>query len=148
MTLILQAQPQQRDGLAVSARPGPLVLDGMIAAAAEMALADGSAEPEERRGLLTFLRQNNILAVLGRRETDDRFAAALDQAQARRAGGQQSIATLADVLGPIAGMQAARLVVRAAAHVAAADGTLHPKELALLRWLHSTLGLTRAGQPA
>ena len=31
---------------------------------------------------------------------------------------------------------------------AAADGTLHPRELALLRSLHAALGLTRTGQPA
>jgi tellurite resistance protein len=32
--------------------------------------------------------------------------------------------------------------------VAAADGTLHPRELALLRSLHAALGLARVGQPA
>ena len=32
--------------------------------------------------------------------------------------------------------------------IPAADGMLHPRELALLRTLHAALGLTQAGQPA
>jgi tellurite resistance protein len=139
-------------GFTVSARPGPRTLDSLITVAAEMALADGEAHPAEHLGLLAFLRQDDTLARLGRRATLDRFAAALDGVAARRATGVHDAPDLAETLRPLAGSHAARLVARAAAHVAAADGTLHPGELALLRSLHATLGLTRGltrvGQPA
>jgi tellurite resistance protein len=139
---------RQPVGFTVSARPGPRTLDSLITVAAEMALADGEAQPVEHLGLLAFLRQDDMLARLGRRATLDRFAAALDDVAARRAAGAHDVPQLAEILRPVAGTHAARLVARAAAHVAAADGTLHPRELALLRSLHAALGLTRTGQPA
>src|SRR3954454_11189765 len=118
-------RPKQPAGFVVSTRPGPRTVDSLITAAAEMALADGKADPVEQQGLLAFLRQYDMLAGLGRRATTDRFAAALDAVAARRAAGEHDVPDLADTLRPIAGSQTARLVARAAAHVAAADGTLH-----------------------
>jgi len=141
-------RPKQPAEFVVSMRPGPKAVDGLITAAAEMALADGKADPVEQQGLLAFLRQYDMLAGLGRRATTDRFAAALNAIVARRAAGGHQAPDLTETLRPVAGLQAARLVVRAAAHVAAADGMLHPRELALLRTLHAALGLTQAGQPA
>jgi tellurite resistance protein len=135
-------------GFAVSTRPGPQTFDSLITVAAEMALADGEAQPVEHLGLLAFLRQDNMLATLGRRATLDRFAAALDKVAARRAAGVHDASDLARTLHSIAGTHAARLVARAAAHIAAADGMLHPRELALLRMLHDALGLTQVEQSA
>jgi tellurite resistance protein len=142
MPLSESTRSRQPVGFSVSARPGPRTFDTLIATAAEMALADGEAQPVEHLGLLAFLRQRDMLATLGRRATLDRFAAALDAVAARRTAGVHDAPDLAGELRPVAGTQAARLVARAAAHVAAADGTLHPRELALLRSLHTALGLT------
>lgn len=148
MSLRESTRSRQPAGFSVSARPGPRAFDSLIAAAAEMALADGEAQPAEHLALLAFLRQHDMLATLGRRATLDRFAAALDTVAARHAAGEPDAPDLAGMLRPVAGTQAARLVARAAAHVAAADGALHPRELALLHSLHAALGLTRAEQPA
>jgi tellurite resistance protein len=123
-------------------------MDGLITAAAEMALADGRVDPVEQRSLLAFLRQDDMLAALGRRAIMERFTAALNDVAARQAAGSYDGPDLAGALRPVAGPYAARLIARAAAHVAAADGVLHPRERQLLRALHRALGLTHMEQPA
>jgi tellurite resistance protein len=147
LSISISAPSRRPVSFTVSARPGPRTVDSLITAAAEMALADGKAEPVERQGLLAFLRQDDMLATLGRRATLERFTAALNDVAERQAAGAPGAPDLApdlaETLRPLAGSHAARLVARAAAHVA-----LHPKELALLRALHTALGLTRVEQPA
>jgi tellurite resistance protein len=133
--------PRRTDGQPPSftlvERPGPRTLDGLIAAAAGMALADGRVEAAEPHSLLEFLRRNDLLKVLGRRFAVQQFAAEIGRAAAC----PDPQTALADRLRPLAGMAGARLVATAAAHVAAADGNVHPREIALLQSLRATLGL-------
>ncbi len=133
----LHSTAERSASFVVVERHGPRTLDGLIAAAAGMALADGRVEPAEPHSLLEFLRRNNLLSVLGRRWAIQQFAVELKRA----AGCTDPGADLSDRLRPLAGMAGARLVAAAAAHVAAADGAVHPQEIALLRSLRSTLGL-------
>ncbi len=142
-------------GVTVLSRPGPRIQGAIIAAAAEMALADGRADPVERRGLLAFLKHNRMLLSFGRTATLSRFAAEIDRAtqhSAKSLHGQADSARpwqdLTDRLRPLAGTEAARLVADAAAHVAAADGVVDARETELLRLLRATLGLTRATEGA
>ena len=132
-------------------RVGPRTRDAMIAAAAEMALADGRAEPAEQRGLLMFLKKNNLLFLLGRSETTQRYTAEIGRAAERHAacspyptssGNRWQHLTVR--LRPIAGMESASLVAAAAAYVAAADGVVHAGEIELLRSLRDALGLDDA----
>jgi tellurite resistance protein len=141
----------------VVSRPGPRTCDAVIAAAAAMAMADGQAEPAEYRGLLMFLKQNNILMRLGRAATIERYAAEIGRVTARgaspaappeRANGAIEWHDLTVTLRSLAGMEAARLVAAAAAYVAAADGVVHPGEIQLLRLLRETLGLAPATEVA
>ena len=125
--------------------------DAMIAAAAEMALADGRADPVEHRGLLTFLKKNNMLFLLGRTETTERYTAEIDRVTERQAassphqtGSENRWQDLTVRLRPIAGMDAAGLIAAAAAYVAAADGVVHTGEIELLRSLRDVLGLEDA----
>jgi tellurite resistance protein len=119
-----------------------------------MAMADGQAEPAEYRGLLMFLRQNNILMRLGRAATVERYTAEIGRVTARRAASPQRANgaiewhDLTETLRSLAGKEAARLVAAAAAYVAAADGVVHPGEIELLRLLRETLGLVLATEVA
>ena len=157
-------------GFTLVATPGPRMQDAVIAAAAEMALADGEANPVEHRSLLAFLKQNKMLLAFGRTATINRFAAEIDRARKRHASNplprhDQSDAAspreaanprdaahpwqdLTARLRPLAGMEAARVVAAAAAHVAAADGEVHSREIELLDAVHATLGLTEARRDA
>ncbi len=129
-------RPQPTGGFQLIERPGPRAVDGMIAAAAGMALADGRVEATEFRSLLEFLRRNDLLIVLGRRFAVRQFAAEV----ARAAACANPRAELADRLRPLAGLASARLVAAVAAHVAAADGDVQPQEVALLQSVRATLG--------
>jgi tellurite resistance protein len=130
-------------------RPGPRTQEAVITAAAAMALADGRAEPVEHRSLLAFLKQHKMLQAFGRAATLERFAAEIERATASRTvtplPNQQPAATawpdLTARLRPLAGMEAARMVAAAAAHVAAADGTVNRREIELLDTVRATLGL-------
>jgi tellurite resistance protein len=134
-------------GVTFVSRPGPRALDAMIAVAAEMALADGRADVVEHRGLLSFMRQQKILVSVGRSETNRRFTSELQRATEQAACAEflpdPSIRwqDLTDRLRPFAGMHAAGMIAAAAAHVAAADGVVHPEETALLRSLYGALEL-------
>ena len=148
----------QTPGFTLVSRPGPRTQDAVIAAAAEMALADGRAESIEHRSLLAFLKQNKMLQAFGRTATIERFAAEIDRATKRRLSHPTSQDKPSDAtdpwqdltarLRPLAGMEAARMVAAAAAHVAAADGVVNTRETELLATMHATLGLTEATEGA
>jgi tellurite resistance protein len=140
----------RRPDFAFVPRPGPRTRDAMIAAAAEMALADGRAEPAEQRGLLMFLKKHNLLFLLGRAETTERYTAEIGRVTERHAAfslhptsSENRCQDLIARLQPIAGMESARLVAAAAAYVAAADGVVHAGEIELLRSLRDALGLDK-----
>ena len=118
-------------------RAGPRTLDGIIAAAAAVAMADGAQATEERRGLLQFLRSNGLMGVLGRGRTLAAFQAEIE-------GAARADADISVRLRHLAGTDAARLVAEAAFSVAAADGVIVPAEFAMLRRLHAGLGLPSA----
>jgi tellurite resistance protein len=145
----------RRSDFTFVSRLGPRTRDAMIAAAAEMALADGRAEPAEHRGLLMFLKKNNLLFLLGRTETTKRYTAEIGRATERHAASSPHPTSSEDRwhdltarVRPIAGMESARLVAAAAACVAAADGVVHAGELELLRSLRDVLGLDDASTDA
>jgi tellurite resistance protein len=125
--------------VAVAYRFGPRAQRAVIAAAAKMALADGHVEPAERFELLLFLRRNDILSVVGRQSASDRFTAEVS----RQPGFAEP--SLDEIVRPLAGTNAARLIAGAAASVAAADGTVDPREIELFTALTEALGL--AGTP-
>jgi tellurite resistance protein len=116
-------------------RTGPRTLDGIIAAAAAVAAADGDQQADERRSLLHFLRCNGLMGVLGRGKILERFRAELDGA---------GIEDISVRLRHLAGTDGARLVLGAALSVAAADGVIVPAERAVLRRLQTGLGLPSA----
>jgi tellurite resistance protein len=153
------ADHEKRIDFAFTTRLGPRTRDAMIAAAAEMALADGQAEPAEHRGLLRFLKQHKMLLSLGRANTIERYSAEVCRVAERRSQGSQPDSQqpdsqqpdnehrwqdLTNRLRPLAGMQSAHLVAAAAAFVAAADGVMHPGEIELLRSLRDALDLEPA----
>jgi tellurite resistance protein len=62
-----------RNDFTVVSRLGPRTRDATVAAAANMALADGRVEPVEHRGLLTFLKQQDMLLAFGRADIMQRY---------------------------------------------------------------------------
>jgi tellurite resistance protein len=113
-------------------------MDGIIQAAALVALADGAVDPTERQALIGFLRRSGLLARYGRRST----LGLLDQATTRPSAGH--LATLceaADALRHHAGSAASALIARAARQVMLADGVAWPQELAMVRIIEDRLGL-------
>ena len=155
---MISVNPTQPAGFTLISRPGPRMQDAVIAAAAEMALADGQAEPAEHRSLLAFLKQHEMLAAFGRTATILRFAAEIDRAAKRHAAGVASSEGESEAgdrwqdltarLRPLAGMEAARVVAAAAAHVARADGQVNMREIELLDTVYATLGLNHHAESA
>jgi len=130
------------------AQPGPRIMDCMIAAAAEMALADGRAQAVEYRGLLNFLKRTNLRVSYSRSAVLERFATEIDRIAVRDAFvAEPDWQDMANKLRPVAGMETARLVAAAAAYVAEADGVIHPREIDLLRTLRETLEGAPANSP-
>jgi tellurite resistance protein len=125
------------------AQPGPRIMECMIVAAAEMALADGRAQPVEYRGLLSFLKRTNIRVAFSRGTVLERFSTEISRIAIRErfAAAHQEVEwqDLTDRLRPLAGMETARLIAGAAAHVAEADGILHPREIDLLNAMRNIL---------
>ena len=145
-------QTSRTSGFGFVAQPGPKIMECMIAAAAEMALADGRAQAVEYRGLLNFLKRTNLRVPYSRSAVLERFSTEISRiAQRDRSAAEPQRSEWRDVeerLRPLAGMETARLVAGAAAYVAEADGVIHPKEIDLLRALRESLELAVEDSPA
>jgi tellurite resistance protein len=119
------------------------LLDAIITAAAMVARADGWIDPVERCQLLVFLNRNGLLAVFTREEVLDAFEDRTRQL-AERGGAEVAIGRLRR----LAGRSLARLVVDAGAHIATADGRLHPGELHTLALIRIALGWHSQSRPS
>ena len=131
---------RSHEPVVVVQRTGPRTLDGIIAAAAAVAIADGVEQADERRSLLQFLRSNGLMGVFGRGKTLALFRGEIDAAMCDRKD-------ISIRMHHPVGTQGARLIAAAALSVAVADGIIVPEEHAVLRRLHASLGLS-LGHPA
>lgn len=113
-------------------------LDAIIDAAALIAAADGSVTLEERRSLLAFLREREVLGRHGRSAVLQRFEAAVAALESHKL---DDLCAAAERLERLAGTTSAMLAAAAAARVAAADGVVWPQEAALLSVVRSRLGV-------
>jgi tellurite resistance protein len=102
-------------------------------AAALMARVDGQAHETERKALLRFLRNHDLLRRFGRRAWMTAYNSELDR--------NSSATDILDTLGKQRGQATAPLIASAAASVALADGTTHPAEVNLLRDIADRLSL-------
>ena len=138
-------------GFGYVAQPGPRIMECMILAAAEMALADGRAQVVEYRGLLNFLKRANLRVADSRSTVLERFSTEVSRIAARKTPPAGTPETewqdIADRLRPLAGMQTARFIAGAAAYVAEADGVIHPREIELLRAVRDALEVAPAEVP-
>lgn len=126
---------RSRESVVVVQRTGPRTLDGIVAAAAAVAISDGAEQADELRSLLQFLRNNGLMGVLGRGKTLARFQNEINAAK-------HDPSDISTRMRHVVGMQGARLVAAAALSVAVADGIIVPEEHAVLRRLHACLGLS------
>jgi tellurite resistance protein len=102
-------------------------------AAALMARADGQADETERKALLHFLRNHDLLRRFGRRAWMTAYNSELDR--------NPSASDVLDTLGKQRGQTTAPLIASAAMSVALADGTAHQGEVDLLRNIAERLSL-------
>jgi tellurite resistance protein len=114
------------------------LLDGVATAAALVARADGRVDPVERGVLLDVMDRNGLLAVFTRGEIVEAF-----EARVRELAALDGDDAAIDALGRFAGRAAARLLLDAGKHVAAADGHLHPGELRTLQLISRAVHAAR-----
>ena len=119
-------------------RPGRHALRAVVAAAAAVALADGVAQPGERRSMIRFLRDNGLIGILGRGKTIALYQSEIDS--------QQSGSDVSARLHRIAGQHGALLAAAGAWSVAVSDGVMSPEENATLARLQAALGVS-PGRP-
>lgn len=123
---------------ALSERMGRRTMEAIVHAAAIAAASDGVAGPEERRSLIAYLRERDILNPHGRAAV----LLAWEQALTRiRPLGMSELCTAADELRHLRGSAGARHAAQAAIEVAMADGVLWPQEEAMLAVIADRLGL-------
>ncbi|MGA9868889.1 MAG: tellurite resistance TerB family protein [Acetobacteraceae bacterium] len=115
------------------------LLRGLTSTAAVVALADGTVHPAERLGLGHYLRQARIPG-LQKASTHALFDTCLRELEQGPAGGRPG---LADVLGGFRDTPWAWVVLRAAEHVAGADGAVHPSEARVIETIRAILHLPR-----
>ena len=104
-----------------------VLVQALAAAGALVALSDGRVESVERDEWVNFVDCQRIVPTMSRhdiRQIFDKYVR-----QLRRRG---DIATMVDILHPLAGRSSASLVLRVAERVAAADREIHSAEVQAL----------------
>jgi tellurite resistance protein len=117
-------------------------LSGIIYASALAAACDGHASPEERRSLVVFLRDRNLLNPHGRRRVLRAYEAALAGLR------EQPLERLPEAANGLCGLRGTSGALHAAAaacKVVLADGVVWPQEEAVIAIIHDRLGLRAAG---
>lgn len=113
------------------------LLRGLMSTAAAVALADGTVHPAERLGLSHYLRRAGIPGLQPRRAHAlfDICLHELQQGAARERPG------LAVILAGFRDTPWAWVILRAAEHVAGADGAVHPSEARVIETIRAVLHL-------
>ncbi len=111
------------------------LLDGVIAACALVARADGLIKSAERYVLVDFLERHGFLCCFTPIGIMDVFERRLRQIE--EPGGAEAAI---DSLERFSGRSSARLVIDAGRQIAIADGYLHAREIHFLQRIHIALG--------
>jgi len=115
------------------------LLRGLTSTAAVVALADGTVHPAERQGLGHYLRHAGIPGLQTGR-SHALFDTCLRELEQRPARERQG---LAGVLAGFRDTPWAWVILRAAEHVAGADGAVHPSEARVIETIRAVLHLPR-----
>ena len=118
--------------------PSPILAAGILAASAITACADGIVQPVERRALLAFLREWDLLMWMGRNRVLNEFDCRTMHIQS---GSRTEPTEAIEDLRVLAGKVQASLVATAAVQVALADGIACKRELRVLGLIRDRLGL-------
>ncbi|MBV8523244.1 MAG: tellurite resistance TerB family protein [Acetobacteraceae bacterium] len=118
--------------------PSPILTTGILAASAITACADGIVQPVERRALLAFLREWDLLMWMGRNRVLNEFDCRTMHIQS---GSPTEPTEAIEDLRVLAGKVQASLVATAAVQVALADGIACKRELRVLGLIRDRLGL-------
>ena len=100
------------------------VMQALVTAGAMIALADGFVARVERDELITFIDRQGLVPSISSR----RIAAAFD-ASVHVLNDRNGPSLIAEKFRALAGLSLGSVVMRVAQRVAAADGTLHHREL-------------------
>jgi tellurite resistance protein len=102
------------------------VMQGLVAAGALVALADGRVQAVERGELMNFMQQ--LMPAI----SADAIGELFDH-RVREFEDRDAVAVIVEKLRPLAGLSLASVVIRTAERVAAADRQIHRNELQAIK---------------
>jgi tellurite resistance protein TerB len=102
------------------------MMQGLVAAGAFVAVADGRVQAVEREELLNFMQQ--LMPAISADAIDELF-----DHRVREFEKNNAVTVITEKLRPLAGLSVASVVIRTAERIAAADRQIHRNELQAIK---------------